>query len=70
MSSIKRDHESISSVLDKALLSANPKLEFENALEKVRAYPSVDAAWISGFSFFVKYKEGGIVSWTIQPSPR
>jgi hypothetical protein len=67
-SNLKRDHEAISSILDKALLNENPKREFESSLEKVRSYTSVDSAWISGQSFFVKYKEGGVVSWTI-PTP-
>ena len=64
---MKRDHEAISSLLDKAILSENPKQEFASALEKVRTYSSVDSAWISGSSFFVKYKQGGVVSWTIPP---
>ena len=65
---LKRDHEAIASILDKALLDENPKRAFESSLEKIRSYASVDSAWISGLSFFVKYKEGGIVSWTI-PTP-
>jgi hypothetical protein len=65
---IRKDHAAISSILDKAVLSENPKREFENSLDKVRSYASVDSAWISGSSFFVKYKQGGIVSWMV-PTP-
>ncbi len=64
---IKSDHDAISSILDKALLNENPKREFESSLKKIRAYASVDSAWISGSSLFVKYKQGGVVSWTIPP---
>jgi len=63
-SAIHRDHEAISRLLDAALLSDNPRREFQNALPRVRAYATVDSAWTDGTTFFVLYKEGGIVSWT------
>ena len=64
---LKRDHEAISKILDKALLGDDPQLALKNSLEKVRSFSSVDSAWISGSSFFVKYKQGGKVSWTVPP---
>lgn len=64
---IQRDHEAISRLLDAALLSDNPSLEFQNALPRVRAYATVDSAWTDGTTFFVLYREGGMVSWTAPP---
>jgi hypothetical protein len=64
---IKRDHEQIGAILDRALLSETPMEAFHAALDTVRAFPSVDSAWITSSSFFVRYKHGGVVSWTISP---
>lgn len=64
---IKRDHEQIGAILDRALLSETPMQAFHAALDTVRAFPSVDSAWITSSSFFVRYKHGGVVSWTIAP---
>ena len=61
----KHDHAKISSMLDAAVISDNPKSSFVALLDTVRSFPSVDSAWLSGSSFFVKYKHGGIVSWTV-----
>jgi hypothetical protein len=69
MDSIRRDHKEISTILDKALLSEAPVDSFRAALARVQAYSTVDSAWISGLSFFVKYKHGGIVSWTVPTEP-
>ena len=66
-SAIHRDHEAISQLLDAALLSEDPRREFQNALPRVRAFATVDSAWMDGNSFFVVYKEGGLVSWTAPP---
>ena len=66
-SAIHRDHEAISRLLDAALLSEDPRREFQNALPRVRAFAAVDSAWTDGNSFFVIYKEGGLVSWTATP---
>jgi hypothetical protein len=65
--SIKRDHAAISKVLDSALLSPSPLDSFRVALPKVKAYPTVEKAWIDGLTFFVQYKQGGVVSWTVPP---
>jgi len=65
---IRRDHEAISRLLDAALLSDNPRREFQNALPRVRAFATVDSAWTDGTTFFVVYKEGGLVSWTVPPN--
>jgi hypothetical protein len=66
---LKRDHEAISRILDAAVLHATPWSEFTKALPAVRAYSSVDSAWTDGITFFVRYKNGGIVSWTAPPQP-
>lgn len=66
-SAIHRDHEAISRLLDAALLSDNPRREFQAALPRVRAFATVDSAWTDGDTFFVIYKEGGLVSWTATP---
>jgi hypothetical protein len=66
-SAIQRDHEAISRLLDAALLSDNPRREFQDALPRVRAFATVDSAWTDGNTFFVVYKEGGLVSWTAPP---
>jgi hypothetical protein len=66
---IRRDHEAISQLLDSAVLSDSPAREFLKALSAVRGYASVDSAWIDGVSFFVRYKNGGIVTWTAPPQP-
>jgi hypothetical protein len=66
---MKRDDAEITRLLDAALLSQAPIDSFKTLLSKVQSYPSVDSAWISGVTFFVKYKQGGIVSWTAPPPP-
>jgi hypothetical protein len=66
---VKRDHEAISRILDAALLSDKPTQEFQRALVTVRSFASVDSAWTEGVSFYVKYRNGGIVSWTAPPKP-
>jgi hypothetical protein len=67
---IRRDHEAISRILDAAILSEQPTREFQNAVTKVRAFPSVDSAWTDGNTFFVMYKQGGIVSWSAHPEKK
>jgi hypothetical protein len=67
---IRRDHEAISRILDAAILSEQPTREFQNALTKVRAFPSVDSAWTDGNTFFVVYKQGGLVSWSAHPEKK
>jgi hypothetical protein len=62
---LKRDHEEISTLLDRALLSESPIDTFKVLTGKIRSYPSVDSAWVEGGTFFVKYKNGGTVTWTI-----
>lgn len=64
---VKRDNAEISKILDAALLSEAPIDSFRVALPKVQSYPTVDSAWIDGSTFFVKYKQGGIVSWIATP---
>ncbi len=66
-SAIRRDHAAISRLLDAALLSEHPRREFQDALPRVRAFATVDSAWTDGNTFFVIYKEGGLVSWTAPP---
>jgi hypothetical protein len=67
---IRRDHEAIGNILDAAVLSDSPPAEFKKALVTVRSYASVDSAWIDGANFYVKYKNGGIVTWTAPPQSR
>jgi len=67
---IRRDNEAISRILDAAVMSDSPSAEFMKALAKVRSYASVDSAWIDGTNFYVKYKNGGIVTWTAPPQSR
>jgi hypothetical protein len=67
---IRRDHEAISRILDAAVLSDSPSAEFKKALTVVRSYASVDSAWIDGANFYVKFKSGGIVTWTAPPHSR
>jgi hypothetical protein len=67
---MKHDHEAISRILDAAVLSDKPSREFQKALAPVRAFSSVDSAWTDGTSFFVKYINGGVVTWTAPPEPR
>lgn len=68
-SALRRDHEAISRLLDAALLSDDPRQEFQSALPKVRAFSTVDSAWIDGHTFYVVYKQGGLVSWTARLEP-
>jgi hypothetical protein len=67
--SLKRDHAAISKMLDSALLSEAPIDSFRVVLETVKSFPSVDSAWIDGVTFYVKYKQGGILAWTAPPQP-
>lgn len=66
---VQRDHKAISLIVDAAVLSDNPPREFRKALTQVRSFSSVDSAWTDGVTFFVKYKNGGTVSWTAPPEP-
>jgi len=68
-SDIRRDHEAISQILDAAVLSEHPASEFQKALPRVRAFPSVDSAWTDGIHFFVLYNNGGLVSWSAPLDP-
>jgi hypothetical protein len=67
ISAIGRDHAAISKMLDAALLSDNPRRDFQTILPEVRSFSAVDSAWTDGTTFFVRYREGGIVSWTAPP---
>lgn len=67
---INSDYKSIKIILDNAVLSDNPEKKFIAALLKVKQFSSVDTAWIGGSSFFVKFKDGGTVSWTKSPKPK
>jgi hypothetical protein len=66
-SKLKSEHEEIAAIMDKALLGNDPVQSFHDALPRIRAYASVDSAWISGMALYVKYVEGGIVSWSASP---
>lgn len=61
---IQQDHAEISKMLDKALLSEDPLRSFHDVLPKVQSFASVDSAWISGNTFYVRYRNAGSVSWT------
>lgn len=67
LSEMKKDHEAVKKILDAALLSERPLEALRDSLEKVRTFTSVDSAWISGVTLFVRYKEGSTVSWTAPP---
>ena len=64
---IESDHKKIKAILDKALLSNDPIKSFNEAVPKIKEYPTVDSVWVSGTTFYVKYKKGGLVSWTVSP---
>jgi len=66
-SQIADQHKEISSILDSALLCDDPLGKFNEVLPKIREFSAVDSAWILDLSFFVKYKEGGTVSWDLSP---
>jgi hypothetical protein len=66
---IRRDDLAIRQMLDSAVLSEAPAQAFARALPMVRAHASVDSAWTDGPSIFVRYKNGGIVTWTVPPAP-
>lgn len=61
---IRRDHQTISRILDAAMLSDHPTLEFRKALDTVRTFSSVDSAWTDDTHFYVRYRGGGIVIWS------
>jgi hypothetical protein len=61
---IRRDHQAISRILDAAMLSDHPTLEFRKALDTVRTFSSVDSAWADDTHFYVRYRGGGIVIWS------
>ena len=60
-------HQCMSKKLDNALLSNNPSQEFKKLVPEINKYSSVKKAWFDGSNFFIEYKKGGIVSWTISP---
>ncbi len=62
---ITDDHKKIKTLLDEALLSNDPMMDFKRLLPEIREYSTVDSAWISGLTFYVKYKKSGVVTWTI-----
>ncbi len=61
---IQQDHAEISKLLDEAILSEDPLRSFHAVLPKIQSFASVDSAWISGNTFYVRYKNAGNVSWT------
>ncbi len=65
--SIESDHKEIKAILDEALLSSDPIKSFNEVLPKIKNYTTVDSVWISRITFYVKYKKGGIVSWSVSP---
>ena len=64
---MKTELTEIKSLIDKALLSDNPIAEFKNLLPKVKEYKSIDSAWMTNSAFYVKVKNGAVLSWLIQP---
>jgi len=64
---IESDHKEIKKILDEALLSNEPIIKLNEAIPKINKYSTVDSVWFSGLTIFVKYKKGGLVSWSISP---
>jgi hypothetical protein len=65
--SIESDHKKIKAMMDDALLSADPIKRFDELFPKIISHPRVDSVWISGTTLYLKYKKGGLVSWSVTP---
>lgn len=65
--SMVNQHKEIKTLLDKAQASDDPIKAFQMALPEIQRYAVVDSAWISGLTIYVRYRDGGIVSWMINP---
>jgi hypothetical protein len=61
---IKKDHAAIKQLADSALVSEEPLRSLQALLPKIRSFPAVDSAWMSGSALFVRYRGGGLVSWS------
>lgn len=62
---MKTDINTITKQMDEALMSDDPLSEFKKLLPKIKQYKTVDSTWITGYSVWVKFKDGGKLSWII-----
>jgi len=62
---IESDHKQIKEICDKALISNNPEEQFQKAISKIKDFKTVEKVWFLSNTLYVKYKDGGQVSWSI-----
>ncbi|MCX6283487.1 MAG: hypothetical protein NTW31_04530 [Bacteroidetes bacterium] len=62
---IKDEYQQIKKILDKAMSSDNPLQKFHQELPRIQKFSTVDSAWVTNIAFFVRFREGGTVSWIL-----
>ncbi len=65
---ISQAYKTIATSADSGLLAIDPISTFQSRLASYQSNPAVEAAWISNSSLFVKFKNGGTISWSVIPS--
>jgi len=62
---MENDITIIRNKMDEALLTDNPMEAYKKLLPEIMKDTLVDSAWITGYTVWVKFKEGGKMSWFV-----
>jgi len=65
---IEQTHSNVTVTADSVLITENPMQGFEQMLSTYQNDPNIENAWLTDNALFVKYKKGGIVSWSTTES--
>jgi len=60
-------YEDIRKIAVPILLEDGIAEDFEKLIPDIKDLPMVEKAWVEGNSLWVKFKKGGVVSWSIKP---
>lgn len=58
-----QQYRSIQTMLDRAVVAADPVRSLAAAIPRVRAYSVVDSVWMQGNELYVHFRNGGTASW-------
>ncbi|MGB4414679.1 MAG: hypothetical protein WBI53_07315 [Paludibacter sp.] len=64
---IKSTYASISSSANELLTGDNALTELQKMITTYESYPGVEKVWMLENTLYVKFKEGGTISWSVQP---
>jgi uncharacterized protein YfaP (DUF2135 family) len=66
---IQSAYEAVSASADSVLVTDDPSRGFDAMLASYREIAGVEDAWLTDEALFVKYEDGGIVSWYLAEDP-